>query len=104
MLTSTSTIPALHTLPASTLAARNADPETQIKEAARAYEAVFLNTMLQSMFSGLEEGGAWGGGAGSETWQGMLVDEFAKNIAGRGGIGIAATLERELLTLQEIPQ
>ncbi|MXN63713.1 chemotaxis protein [Stappia sp. GBMRC 2046] len=72
-----------------------------IDEAAREFEAVFLNTMLESMFTGLEEGGAWGNGTGSEAWRGMLVEEYSKTIAQSGGIGIADSVKRELIALQE---
>jgi len=74
---------------------------SSIKDTAKAFEAVFLNTMLQSMFTGLGDGGSWGAGLGSDAWQGMLIEEFSKNIAAAGGIGIAATVERELLAFQE---
>ncbi|WP_430511775.1 rod-binding protein [Pannonibacter phragmitetus] len=60
--------------------------------------------MMQSMFTGLEEGGTWGGGQGSDTWQKMLIDEMSKTIASAGGIGLANTIERELLALQEANQ
>ncbi|ALV28210.1 rod-binding protein [Pannonibacter sp. Q-1] len=75
-----------------------------IRKQAENFEAVFLNTMMQSMFTGLEEGGAWGGGQGSDTWQKMLIDEMSKTIASAGGIGLANTIERELLALQEANQ
>ncbi|WP_106752961.1 rod-binding protein [Pannonibacter carbonis] len=104
MLTANDPVPTLRSLQASTLGGAQDAAKAKVKQAAQSYEAVFLNTMLQSMFTGIEEGGAWGGGQGSETWQGLLIDEFAKNIAARGGIGIAATVERELLALQEISQ
>lgn len=75
------------------------------KEAARAaaeeFEAVFLNNMLQNMFKGLENGGAMDSGTGSDAWQSMLVDEYARTISAAGGVGIADSVERELLALQE---
>ena len=72
-----------------------------VDDAAREFEAVFLNTMLESMFTGLEEGGAWGNGTGSEAWRGMLVEEYSKTIAQSGGIGVADAVKRELIALQE---
>jgi Rod binding domain-containing protein len=69
---------------------------------AEEFEAIFLNTMFQSMFAGLEEdGGTWGGGAGSDAWSGMLVEQYSDTIARAGGIGIADSIQRELLALQE---
>jgi len=78
--------------------------KTQVRERAEEFEAVFLNNMLQHMFTDLEEGGTWGGGAGVEAWRGMLVNEYATSIAKSGGIGLADSIERELLALQETSQ
>lgn len=74
------------------------------REQAEEFEAIFLNTMFQSMFAGLEEeGGTWGGGTGSDAWSGMLVEQYSDTIARAGGIGIADAIQRELLALQETP-
>ncbi|WP_420414469.1 rod-binding protein [Roseibium sp.] len=75
--------------------------KTAARAAAEEFEAVFLNNMLQNMFTGLENGGAWDGGTGSDAWQSMLVDEYARTISAAGGVGIADSVERELLALQE---
>ena len=75
--------------------------KTAVKEAAKQFEAVFINNMLQTMFSGVESGGTWGKGTGSDAWQGFLIDEYARSIAESGGIGLAANVERELLAMQE---
>lgn len=75
--------------------------KTAVRAAAEEFEAVFLNNMLQNMFTGLENGGAWGGGHGSDAWQSLLIDEYARTIADIGGIGLADSVERELLALQE---
>lgn len=76
----------------------------RIREAAEGFEGVFLNTMLQNMFTGLQDGGTWGGGQGSEAWRDMLVNEYAKDISQNGGIGIADSVERELIAIQENQQ
>ena len=73
-----------------------------MRENAEQFDAVFLNTMFQTMFAGLEEGGAWGNDTGSEAWSGMLVEQYANTIAKAGGIGIADAVQRELLALQEM--
>ena len=75
--------------------------KSAVREAAEEFEAVFLNTMLQNMFTGLNEGGTWGGGTGSDAWQDLLIDEYARSISKAGGIGLADSVERELLNLQE---
>lgn len=75
--------------------------KTAVREAAEEFEAVFLNTMLQNMFTGLEGGGTWGSGHGADAWQSLLIDEYARSISQSGGIGLADSVERELLALQE---
>ncbi len=65
---------------------------------ARDFEAMFLSNMLQPMFAGLHsEKGIFGGREGESTFQPMLVDEYAKAIARRGGLGIADTIKRQIL-------
>lgn len=77
-------------------------PGTDVDATALEFESVYLNTMLQSMFAGLDEdAGTWGGGTGSDAWRGMLVEQYADTIARSGGIGISDSIKRELLALQE---
>jgi flagellar protein FlgJ len=73
------------------------------KEQAREFESVFLSTVLAQMFSTLEEGsGPLGAqGAGGETWRSFLTDEYAKEIAASGGIGLSDQIMREIISLQE---
>ena len=73
------------------------------KEQAREFESVFLSTVLAQMFSTLEEGsGPLGAqGAGGETWRSFLTDEYAKEIAASGGVGLSDQIMREIISLQE---
>ncbi|MES0882655.1 rod-binding protein [Roseibium sp. SCP14] len=87
--------------PLDTIRGVDGSNKTAAKEAAKEFEAVFLNTMLQNMFTGLENGGTWGSGHGADAWQSLLIDEFARSISEAGGIGLADSVERELLALQE---
>jgi Rod binding domain-containing protein len=70
------------------------------KMAGEDFEAVFLNTMFQQMFSGVDQG-PFSGGSGANMWRSFLTDEYAKSIVKSGGIGIAAQVQRELLARQE---
>lgn len=71
------------------------------RKAAEDFESVFLNTMLESMFSGLETEAPFGGGSGEKTYRSLLVNEYAKNMAGNGGIGLADHIYRDILAAQE---
>jgi Rod binding domain-containing protein len=68
--------------------------------AAQEFEAMFLNSMLQQMFSGIGEG-PFSGGYAAGVWRSFLTDEYAKSFAKKGGIGIADHVYRFLLAQQE---
>ncbi|MBI2716842.1 MAG: flagellar assembly peptidoglycan hydrolase FlgJ [Rhizobiales bacterium] len=76
------------------------------KEKARAsaqdFEAVFLNSMFQQMFTGLQGDGPFGGSGATGVWRSFLTDEYSKSFAKAGGIGIADQVYRSLMAQQEI--
>lgn len=74
----------------------------RIHDAAIDFEAVYLGEMLKPMFETVEVDSTFGGGSAEETWRGMLVEEYAKSIAKGGGIGLASSVEKEMLKLQEV--
>ena len=43
----------------------------------------------------------FGGGAGEEAWKPMLVQEFAKQIANHGGLGLAKPVYDAMMRMQE---
>jgi len=77
------------------------DVHAKARAAAQDFEAVFLNALLQPMFSATKAEGPFGGGTGSEVWKSMLTDEYAKSFAAAGGIGIADHVYRQLIAAQE---
>ena len=64
------------------------------------FEAMFLNSMFQQMFSGVGQG-PFSGGQGANIWRSFLTDEYSKSFVKAGGVGIAAQVTRELLAHQE---
>jgi len=74
----------------------------KIRQSAQDFEAMALGEMLQPMFKTVDTSkGLFGGGQGEATWKPMMVDEMAKTIAKNGGIGIADSVMKELLRIQE---
>lgn len=73
----------------------------EAKEAAEAFEAMFLAQMLNTMFAGIDTNGAFGGGHAQGIYRSILNDHYAEAIAKRGGIGLADTVLREILKHQE---
>ena len=88
--------------PASTaaLAAR----KREIADTAQAFEASFLSAMLQPMFSSLSTEAPFGGGRGEEMFRSFLTDAIAKQVAKAGGVGVADTVQREMLKLQGLTE
>ena len=66
------------------------------------FEAMFLNSMFQQMFTGLEGEGPMGGQGATGIWRSFLTDEYAKGFAKAGGIGIADQVYSALLQQQEV--
>ena len=77
------------------------DKVAKAKAAGEDFEAVFLNSMFQQMFSGVGQG-PFSGGNGANIWRSFLTDEYSKSFVKAGGIGIAAQVQRALLGQQEI--
>jgi Rod binding domain-containing protein len=77
---------------------------TKARAAARDFEAVFLNSMFQNMFTGISGEGPFGGSGAVGVWRSMLTDEYSKSFAKSGGIGIADQVYRTLMAHQEAQQ
>lgn len=73
----------------------------KIKDTATDFESMFINSMFQQMFAHVGEG-PFGGGPGAKIWQSFLTDEYSKSFVKKGGIGLAAQVQRELLAQQEV--
>lgn len=73
----------------------------EVENAASDFEAMFLSEMLSHMFETTGVDPMFGGGEQEELWRGMMVQEFGKNIAMSGGIGLADTVKAQMLKLQE---
>lgn len=93
---------ALNFGPTPALASSGISPAAAAKARATAqdFEAVFLNSMFGQMFTHVNEG-PFGGGQAANTWRSFLTDEYARNFAKAGGVGIADTVYKELIALQE---
>ena len=83
-------------------ALQKVSPQQQSKaqKTATDFEAMFLNSMFQQMFSGVGQG-PFSGGPGANIWRSFLTDEYSKSFVKAGGIGIASQVTRELLAQQE---
>ena len=72
------------------------------KAAAQDFESMFLNTVFQQMFTGIDGDGPFGGSGSLKVWRSFLADQYAKSFAKAGGIGIATEVYNELLRQQGV--
>ena len=70
-------------------------------KAAQDFESVFLSQVMGAMFEGIPTDGPFGGGEGEGMFRSLMIDEYAKQMSAQGGIGLAASVKRELLKAQE---
>jgi Rod binding domain-containing protein len=71
------------------------------RKAAESFEAFFISQMLADMFTGVETDPLFGGGPGETIFRSLMIDEYGKAVASSGGIGIADSVMREIVRLQE---
>lgn len=81
-----------------------ANANASARKAAEEFESVFLTTFLEGMFAGIKTDGPFGGGNSEKTYRSMMLGEYAREIAGNGGLGIADHVYREILAIQESSQ
>lgn len=81
-------------------AAATADPAAA-RKTAEDFESFFLAQSFENMFSGVEADAMFGGGSSETVYRSLLLQEYSKVAARRGGIGIANAVQREILRAQE---
>jgi peptidoglycan hydrolase FlgJ len=78
-----------------------ASPNARLRAQAQDFEVHFVNSMFQQMYAGLEGDGPFGNSTGVGPWRSFLTEEYAKNFVKKGGIGIADSVYKSLLSMQE---
>ena len=80
---------------------RRVENEAEARQVAEDFEAFFLSQMVEAMFKGVGENNPFGGGAGEQAFSGLLHEEYARVMAGTGGLGLSDNLTAEILRYQE---
>ncbi|WP_319533463.1 rod-binding protein [uncultured Cohaesibacter sp.] len=83
---------------------QNISKVEQARAVAEQFESVFLSQMLSAMFEGVGDEDSFGGSYAEDTYRGLLTESYADTISKSGGIGIADSIMRELIGLQEMEQ
>jgi len=74
--------------------------QTKAQKTATDFEAMFLNSMFSQMTSGLKGEGPFGDTPGTGVWRSMLTEQYSKNFAKAGGVGISSEVFRTLILQQ----
>jgi Rod binding domain-containing protein len=64
---------------------------------AQDFETVFVNAMLQHMFTGIGNDGPLGNGLGVGVWRSLLTEQYAKSFVKAGGLGLAGAVYKSLI-------
>ena len=75
--------------------------EAAMRKAAVDFEGMFLSEMMRPMFEGLKTDGLFGGGHAEEVFRSMMLEHYGKSMARAGGIGLADSVYRTMLKMQE---
>ena len=67
------------------------------KKVAQQFEGVLVSQLLNNMFEGVKTDENFGGGEGEDMFRSLMVDEYGKQIAAQGGLGLSDSVSRELL-------
>jgi len=67
------------------------------RKVAQEFEAMFVGLMLKSMRDTVGKDKLTGGGHGEETFRSLLDQEYAATAARNGGIGLARSIEKDLM-------
>jgi flagellar protein FlgJ len=95
----TAPINLLQPAPGAPTAPANAS-RAQIAATAQSFEAQFISQMLQPMFEGLSTTGPFGGGSSEQIYRSFLLDAIGQQMSKAGGIGVARSVQTEMLKLQ----
>jgi len=87
--------------PASSSTQSDADVE-RINAKAEEFEAVFISEMMSHVFEEIPVDEMFGGGKGEKMFRSMLTREYGKEMAAKGGIGLAKYVSEQMLQIQEL--
>jgi peptidoglycan hydrolase FlgJ len=72
------------------------------QKTAQDFEGVFLSQMLSQMFGTVDtDDENFGGGIGEDMFRSLMVNEYGKQIASQGGVGLSSGVLKEMVKMQE---
>jgi len=94
----------LGTLRQNTPPAIDTRDQAKMKAAAEDFEAFFVAHAFEDMYADMSSDPLFGGGEGEDMFKSLLLQEYGKQVAKAGGIGVSDMVQRQLLQLQETPK
>ena len=82
----------------------NAKDQAAIKATAQDFEAFFVTHAFEDMYGDLSSDPLFGGGEAENIFRSFLLQEYGKQVAKTGGIGVSDMVQKQLLQLQESPR
>ena len=76
--------------------AATAKQAADLKAAATQFEGLLIHMMLKAMRSTVPESSIFGDSSELRTYESLRDEELANTVAGRGGLGLAPIIERQL--------
>ena len=89
--------------PARMKPAAGGSPADTARAQAQDFETVFVNAMLQHMFTGIGNDGPLGNGLGVGVWRSLLTEQYAKSFVQAGGLGLGGPVYKSLLARERAP-
>lgn len=86
------------------MSAEETAKRAKIRATAENFESSFMSVMMQQMFEGVKTSEPFGGGQGEEMFKSVMTDAMSKQMTKAGGIGLASTIQREMLKLQGLKE
>ena len=74
------------------------------KAAAEDFEAFFVTHAFEDMYGDLSSDPLFGGGEAESIFRSFLLQEYGKQVARTGGVGVSDMVQKQLLQLQESPR
>ena len=72
------------------------DDRKRLEEVAKQFESIVINMMMKSMRKTVQKGKLIHGGMGEDIFEGMLDEQYSKNISESSGFGLARILVDQL--------
>ena len=82
----------------------DAKDQAKIKASAEDFEAFFVTHAFEDMYGDLSSDPLFGGGEAENIFRSFLLQEYGKQVARTGGVGVSDMVQKQLLQLQESPR